>query len=183
MSLRRLPKPYLKIVLIFSLIVFFSGDTIVFTVILALDLLLLNKEYKNPPAIPDRKAKITLNKAKIPPKKEYVITMESAPVCGVDIKKDITELFDAPLLLIETAVGITEHEQSGRGTPIKAAFKAEKKPGLPRNLLILFFGIITYRIPAIKKPNNKYGDICINKFKVFSKKAFISNPYKVYPGI
>ena len=45
--------------------------------------------------------------------------MQSIPVCGVDVRKAITEPFEAPWRSNDIPVGITPHEQSGIGTPKK----------------------------------------------------------------
>ena len=47
--------------------------------------------------------------------------MESTPVSGVEIKNDVVAPRLAPDLRSWVAVGITEHEQSGMGTPMSAA--------------------------------------------------------------
>ena len=51
-----------------------------------------------PPIIPVIKAIITLIIAKGNPIREYVINIESKPVCGVDIKKETVEPLEAPCL-------------------------------------------------------------------------------------
>ena len=51
--------------------------------------------------------------------------MESMPVCGVAMRNDATAPFDAPSFFSPTAVGMTPHEQSGSGTPSKAAHSTD----------------------------------------------------------
>jgi len=66
--------------------------------------------------------------------------MESTPDSGVDIRKAEVAPLPAPLFLSVTAVGITEHEQSGRGIPTIDAFKTEAKLSLPNHFLIMAMG-------------------------------------------
>jgi hypothetical protein len=68
------------------------------------------------------------------PINEYVAIIESMPVCGVAMRKDIVAAFDAPSLWSDIAVGITPHEHSGRGTPSKVAFIIEPIEPPPRCL-------------------------------------------------
>jgi len=70
-----------------------------------------------PPATPVMNAMTGLNIAKGKPRSDHVTSMESTPVCGVEIMKETAEPFEAPLLWSETPVGITPHEHNGRGTP------------------------------------------------------------------
>jgi len=65
-----------------------------------------------------------------------VIRIESTPVCGVEIKKEVVALLPAPFLLSEIPVGMTPQEHKGKGIPIKAALKADQRFSLPRYLLI-----------------------------------------------
>ncbi|MDE2955026.1 MAG: hypothetical protein OXR71_10910, partial [Gemmatimonadota bacterium] len=50
----------------------------------------------------------------------FVTRIESAPVSGAVIKKDIQDERDAPLLRISATTGTTEQLQSGTGTPTAA---------------------------------------------------------------
>ena len=58
--------------------------------------------------------------------------MESMPVCGVAIRNEATAPFDAPSFFNPTAVGMTPHEQSGNGTPRKAAHSTDNLLSLDR---------------------------------------------------
>lgn len=66
---------------------------------------------------------------------------------------------EAPSFLREMAVGITPHEHKGRGTPIKAANKTDLKFSFARCLSKNADGTKTCNIPAIIKPNKRYGAI------------------------
>ena len=81
--------------------------------------------------------------------------MESTPVCGVAIRKEVVAPLDAPSLRSDIAVGITPHEQSGSGMPSKAAFTTEPKVGLERYLWYSFDGTNECNSPAKRKPSNK----------------------------
>ena len=52
------------------------------------------------------------------PKKALVTKIESAPVSGAVIRKDMQDERDAPLLRISATTGTTEQLHSGTGTPI-----------------------------------------------------------------
>ena len=64
------------------------------------------------------------------------MAIESTPVSGVEIRKESVAPFEAPFFLKDMAVGITPHEQSGKGTPNKAAVKTDLKPFLPKYFMI-----------------------------------------------
>ena len=51
----------------------------------------------------------------------YVIPMESSPVSGVEIRKEVVAPLLAPLRRRDVATGSTEHEHSGRGMPNREA--------------------------------------------------------------
>jgi hypothetical protein len=89
--------------------------------------------------------------------------MESTPVVGVEIRKESTAPLLAPSLRRDIAAGITEQEQRGSGIPNREAFTTEKKLLLPRCLLTVSVFKKTWSIPAKKNPNNKYGDILLNR--------------------
>ena len=74
-----------------------------------------------PPAKAVTKAATGRSNANGSPNSEPVARMESAPVCGVDIKNDTVAARDAPSRRIDMAAGITPHEHSGNGTPKRAA--------------------------------------------------------------
>ena len=52
------------------------------------------------------------------PKKALVTRIESAPVSGAVIRKDMQDERDAPLLRISATTGTTEQLHSGTGTPM-----------------------------------------------------------------
>ena len=80
----------------------------------------------------------------------------SIPVWGVESKNEVTAPFEAPCFFNEAETGITEHEQSGSGTPNRAALIIENNPLLfPKFFSINSCDIITDKNPANKKPNNK----------------------------
>ena len=58
--------------------------------------------------------------------------MLSIPVCGVEIKKEVTDPLLAPCLLKYAETGITPHEQSGNGTPNNEARKTDVIDFLPK---------------------------------------------------
>jgi hypothetical protein len=62
------------------------------------------------------------------PSSAYEIEMESTPVSGVEIRKAVVALFDAPARRNPTAAGITPQEHKGKGIPKTAAFTAGHKP-------------------------------------------------------
>ena len=87
------------------------------------------------------------------------MAIESTPDSGVEIKNaEVAALF-APDFLMVTAVGITEHEQRGRGIPNNEAFITEIKPLFPKCFFINAIGINTFKIPASKKPPKRYGEV------------------------
>ena len=86
-----------------------------------------------------------------------VAPMESTPVSGVEIKNDVVAPRLAPDLRSWVAVGITEHEQSGMGTPMSAAVATERVSSPPRRRATHRVGTKTARKPAIAKPTRRYG--------------------------
>jgi hypothetical protein len=91
-----------------------------------------------PPKTPVINATTGLIIAKGNPSSEYVTITESIPVCGVEIKNETVDPFDAPFLNNDIPVGITPHEQSGRGMPNSVAFTTDLLFFLPRYLEIYF---------------------------------------------
>lgn len=77
------------------------------------------------------------------------------------------------------ATGITPHEQSGSGIPNNDAFTMGNNPLPPKFLSTDAGDITTERIPAIKNPNKRYGDISFvrfhNSIRKFSVKLIIHN--------
>jgi len=55
--------------------------------------------------------------AAIHPKKAFVTRIESAPVSGAVMRKDMQEEREAPFLRISATTGTTEQLHSGTGTP------------------------------------------------------------------
>ena len=63
--------------------------------------------------------------------------MESIPVSGVEMRNEVVAPLLAPPRRSAMAVGITEHEHKGMGTPNNEARPTERKsslPSLPRNI-------------------------------------------------
>ena len=54
--------------------------------------------------------------------------MESTPLVGVDTKKEMVALLEAPSRLKDSARGITPQLHIGRGMPNTAAFIDEERP-------------------------------------------------------
>ncbi len=61
-----------------------------------------------------------LTTAAMNPKNAWVTRIESAPVSGAVIRKDMQEERDAPFRRISATTGTTEQLQSGMGTPMAA---------------------------------------------------------------
>tara|TARA_B110000116_G_C16547047_1_gene451339 strand:+ start:192 stop:467 length:276 start_codon:yes stop_codon:yes gene_type:complete len=88
----------------------------------------------------------------------YVIIILSIPVWGVEIRNDAVEALLAPFLYNDIATGITPQEHNGRGIPINEAFIIFVNE-LPNKFFCINLSFTTpCKIPAIKKPNNKYGE-------------------------
>ena len=85
-----------------------------------------------PPASAVTKAANGRMTAKGMPSTEAVATIESTPVWGVAIRNEATAPFEAPSRRSDMAVGITPQEQSGSGTPNRAASITDRKSGLDR---------------------------------------------------
>ena len=116
-----------------------------------------------PPAMAVIKAITGRIMAKGMPITDAVARMESTPVCGVDMRNDTVAPFDAPSRYSDVAVGMTPHEQSGRGTPKSAAQSTELK--LLRDSLSAYIrrGTNSCNTPAIRKPNSRYGVISFKR--------------------
>lgn len=93
--------------------------------------------------------------AKGKPISEKVAMMESTPVCGVAIRKEVTAPFEAPSFLRDMAVGMTPHEHSGKGMPSSAAFSTVRKDLRERYLWKYFAGTKACMMPASRKPSNR----------------------------
>ena len=83
--------------------------------------------------------------------------IESTPVSGVEIKKDVVAAELAPLCRRAIAPGITEQEQSGNGTPIAEARKTDRKEFFPSSRYTCCSGIKARNNAAAAIPRNKYG--------------------------
>ena len=90
-----------------------------------------------------------------------MINILSIPVCGVDIKNDEVEAFDAPCFLRYADTGITPHEQSGKGTPNKDAAATDFNDFFPKYFLIVSTVKKIDRNPQIRKPKSKKGEISL----------------------
>ena len=86
-----------------------------------------NRLTTTPPKMPAAKAATGRKTAIGRPIRAKVTKMLSMPVCGVEIKKEVTAPLEAPLFFSSIAVGTTPQEQSGRGTPTAAALMTELK--------------------------------------------------------
>jgi hypothetical protein len=95
----------------------------------------------------------------------YVTEILSIPDSGVDIRNALVAPVLAPDFLRVTAVGITEHEQSGSGIPIIAAFNTEPIVLLPSQLLTFEIGRNCLIKPDITSPRTRYGADITVKFQ------------------
>jgi hypothetical protein len=66
--------------------------------------------------------------------------IESTPDSGVEIKKAEVAPLLAPLFRKVTAVGITEHEHKGSGTPTAEALNTDEKFFSPNHFFTLLKG-------------------------------------------
>jgi hypothetical protein len=77
---------------------------------------------RKPPNVPAKNAetgRIIANKG---PSREYVASIESTPVVGVEVRNERVALFPAPSFRKCAATGITPQEHNGNGTPKIAPF-------------------------------------------------------------
>ena len=83
---------------------------------------------------------------------------------------------DAPSRRSEIAVGITPHEHKGSGMPNNVAHNTDLKFSFARCFSKKPVGTKTCRIPAIRKPNRRYGAIwqsmLMNVWRIFMVKSF-----------
>ena len=86
-----------------------------------------------------------------------MIEIESTPDSGVEIKNAEVDALLAPDFFNDTAVGMTEHEQRGSGTPIIEALITAQRLFPPNHLLTCSSEIKALINPASKNPNIKYG--------------------------
>jgi len=66
--------------------------------------------------------------------------MESAPVAGVEMRKETVAPSEAPCFFKERAAGITPQEQSGKGIPKIAALTTDLMFRLPKYLITFSSG-------------------------------------------
>jgi hypothetical protein len=109
----------------------------------------------NPPKTPVMNAIKALKTAKGHPIMAPVISMESTPVCGVEIKNDTVDAFEAPDLKNDIPVGITPHEHKGKGTPMAEALKLDHKDEPPKCFWAKLRGIKICKTPANRNPNKR----------------------------
>ena len=100
--------------------------------------------------------------AKAGPSNDHVATILSIPVCGVEMRKEVEAALEAPLRRMAIAVGSTPQEQRGKGIPIAADLMTDFQPIPDRCRANVRCGINACMIPAIRKPNNMYGDISLS---------------------
>ena len=93
--------------------------------------------------------------AKGSPMSEKVAMMESTPVCGVAIRKEVTAPLEAPSLRMDIAVGITPQEHNGKGMPMSAALMTLEKDLLERYLWKYLPGMKVCMMPAMRKPKSR----------------------------
>ena len=84
--------------------------------------------------------------------------MESIPDSGVEIRKAVVAPLFAPCFLSDAAAGSTPHDQSGRGTPSKAALKTELKRPKPRWRMMKLVLRNTFSNPAMRIPMSMYNE-------------------------
>ncbi len=118
-------------------------------------------------------AAIGRNSAIIGPSITQERATESAPVSGVEIRKDVVEAREAPARYRVIATGRVPQEQSGSGAPIKAALITVMGPDPPNALLTIGIGIHAWIRPAAISPNNSQGAESKASRRVFSISAMI----------
>ncbi len=84
-----------------------------------------------------------------------VAPMESTPVSGVEMRNDVVAPLLAPERRSWVAVGMTEQEHSGTGTPMIAAVPTDLTSSPPRRRAIHWAGMQMARIPAMTKPTRR----------------------------
>ncbi len=89
-----------------------------------------------PVITPEINAATALNTAKNGPIIPYVAIRLSTPVCGVDVRNEVTAPFEAPFFFKYIAVGTTPHEHKGSGTPMIEALITDPIDFLPILLII-----------------------------------------------
>ncbi len=110
--------------------------------------------------------------------------MESTPDSGVEIRKAVVAPLFAPCFFNDAAAGSTPHDQSGRGTPKKAALATDEYRPLPKCRKMNSGFKVTLSKPAMIIPPNIYTDessrmdhdsqIIIVKISIISKPLTIN---------
>ena len=95
--------------------------------------------------------------AAIKPKKAFVTRIESAPVSGAVIRKDMQEERDAPFLRISATTGTTEQLHSGTGTPTAELTATDFRLSSLSHLRMASREINTWIRPERNNPSNSMG--------------------------
>ena len=91
------------------------------------------------------------------PKNAWVTRMESAPVSGAVIRKDMQEDLDAPLRRISATTGTTEQLHNGMGTPAAAAVTTDCRLSWRSHLRMASREMSTWMRPASSRPSSIIG--------------------------
>ena len=91
------------------------------------------------------------------PKNAWVTRMESAPVSGAVIRKDMHADRDAPLRRISATTGTTEQLQSGIGTPMAALDETDFRLSRRNHFKIACREMNTWITPARNSPRRSIG--------------------------
>lgn len=117
---------------------------------------------------------MSLKIAKGQERNEALTSRESTPVCGVLMRKERQLLLLAPFFFSAMTVGTTPQEQSGMGTPIKAALTTLKNEFLPSQRLKRLAGTNPCIRAAMSKPNkNQIPRDSVTVHKLFEKSRSI----------
>lgn len=108
---------------------------------------------------PVMRAASGLRIAKTGPSRLRVTKMLSAPVWGVDRRKEMVAPLLAPCFRSDMETGMTPQEHRGSGMPKREALSRGVSPFEPRCLSTDSGEIRTERMPATRKPKRRYGDI------------------------
>lgn len=112
-----------------------------------------------PPKREVKRAAIGRTMAKAGPRSDQVADMESTPVCGVAIRKDVDAALEAPPRCIAMAVGRTPQEQRGNGMPNRAALTTGRMPLPDKWRDIVAVDMKACIRPAMRNPSRIYGAI------------------------
>ena len=91
------------------------------------------------------------------PKNALVTRMESAPVSGAVIRKDMHDDREAPLRRISATTGTTEQLHSGIGTPMPALVDTDFRLSSRNQRRIVCRGMKTWITPERKSPSSSIG--------------------------